>query len=153
MDLLVYMVDTHRQIWDLCHPSRSCSGPVCVTRQGAFLTSNCIQIIQNFLCGLKPMKPFVFEANQKMPWLLQQQRDVCPVSNLLNFFYFFSSSEYIGKCQLKKSQPKSWEFCFIWWKFLGLKPGRQDLKDTWENCSKKVREEARWHKSFAKMSR
>ena len=41
-------------------------------------------------------------------------------------------------CQLKKySQSKSWELCFIWWDFLGLKPRRQHLKLLWENCSEK----------------
>ena len=54
--------------------------------------------------------------------------------------YYSPLGEYISKWYGLKNytQPKTWELCFIWWKFLGLKPRRKHLKWPWENCSKKV---------------
>ena len=43
----------------------------------------------------------------------------------------------IHNCGLKKySQPKSWEFCFIWWEFLGLQ--------AWETASQATLREKLW---------
>ena len=54
--------------------------------------------------------------------------------------YYSPLGEYISRWYGLKNytQPKNWELCFIWWKFLGLKPRRKHLKWLWENCSEKV---------------
>ena len=54
--------------------------------------------------------------------------------------YYSPVGEYISRWYGLKNymQPKNWELCFIWWKFLGLKPRRKHLKWLWENCSEKV---------------
>ena len=39
-----------------------------------------------------------------------------------------SDSFPLTNYQLKKAQPKSWEFCFIQWNCWGLKPGRHSLR-------------------------
>lgn len=49
-----------------------------------------------------------------------------------------------GVCRMKKKKvrkPKSWELCFIWWPFWGLKLGRQALGWLWWNGPKTVSEE------------
>ena len=56
----------------------------------------------------------------------------------------YSDVSYIwNHIQLKKeSQPKSWELRFIWWKLLGLKPGREHLNSLERTAPKRWGEES-----------
>lgn len=48
----------------------------------------------------------------------------------------------VSKKKTKKPmQPKSWDWCFIWWLFWGLKLGRQALGLLWWNGPKTVSED------------
>lgn len=85
-DLLEYIVDNTCRYKAFCHPWKIYSGQVSKVRQGTFLTSCFVQIIQKFLCGIKYMKPFVCLKF----WSLKAE--LVFIIDLLNFCNSFWSS-------------------------------------------------------------
>ena len=114
-------------------PSCWAQAQVCCGLAASFChrTSSCQQSSPHVFLSL----PFIFLWTASSPCLFRPQMTQFL---LLTLLFLVSASKY--------SQPKSWEFCFIWRKFLGFKAGSQHLKYPWENCSRggEGRSQVKW---------
>lgn len=86
LGLLEYTVDTPCRFEAFCHLWKICYGQ-CLVRQDIFLTSCFVQITQNFLCGMKHIKPFVFWPNSSNALCSEEPREclssICRISAIL----------------------------------------------------------------------